>query len=64
MCGGVLTGKYNDHVPEVSRLNLGMGWIPKAWTETRLNAHLNNPNTVKGLKELVVLANELGFTQS
>jgi hypothetical protein len=29
LCGGVLTGKYNESVPEESRGNQGIGWISK-----------------------------------
>jgi aryl-alcohol dehydrogenase-like predicted oxidoreductase len=34
LAGGLLTGKYNDGVPEDSRMNQGLGWIPKAVTES------------------------------
>lgn len=50
---GILTGKYNDGIPEGSRANLvDMGWI---------RDHINQKNITK-VRQLTRLAEELGMT--
>jgi voltage-dependent potassium channel beta subunit len=57
LASGLLTGKYNDGIPEDSRLNLpGYEWLRKMLTSEEGQKRLQS------VKELVPIAEELGTT--
>jgi aryl-alcohol dehydrogenase-like predicted oxidoreductase len=42
LAAGVLTGKYNDHIPEESRYSQGMGWVNTEFLrKLRFDPHCN-----------------------
>ncbi|CAD8209140.1 unnamed protein product [Paramecium octaurelia] len=63
LCGGFLTGKYLEGVPENSRCGKDNGWLTKERATNRfLLKHTSNPRNIEGLKQFVALAKELSVT--
>lgn len=56
LCGGFLTGKYLDGIPENSRCGKDNGWLTKERASNRiLHKFTSNPRIIEGLKEFVKL---------
>lgn len=56
LASGALTGKYNDGIPDDSRMNLpGYEWLKKEWTSEAGKAKLEQ------IKQLATLAKEIGL---
>lgn len=56
LASGALTGKYNDGIPEDSRMNLpGYEWLKKEWTSEAGKAKLEQ------IKQLAALGKEIGL---
>jgi len=63
LCGGVLTGKYNESIPEESRGNQGIGWIPKEiLNNIFFDKYIKNENVIEKLRALGKVAEELGVS--
>jgi len=57
LASGLLTGKYNDGIPEDSRLNLpGYGWLRRRWTSE------DGRRQLEKIRELTALADEIGIS--
>jgi aryl-alcohol dehydrogenase-like predicted oxidoreductase len=56
LASGVLTGKYNDGIPEDSRMNLpGYEWLKHRWESDKGKAQLEQ------VRQLAALAEEVGL---
>jgi voltage-dependent potassium channel beta subunit len=56
LASGVLTGKYNDGIPEDSRMNLpGYEWLKRSWTSEKGQAKLEQ------VRQLASLAEDVGM---
>lgn len=57
LASGMLTGKYNDGIPDDSRLNLpGYEWLKDLWTSEEGKAKLEK------IRQLTALADEIGIS--
>ena len=57
LASGLLTGKYNDGIPEKSRLNLpGYGWLKDLWTGE------DGQRKLEKIRQLTALAEEIGIS--
>jgi len=57
LASGLLTGKYNDGIPDDSRLNLqGYGWMKDKWTSDEGQRKLEK------IRRLTALADEIGIS--
>lgn len=57
LASGLLTGKYNDGIPQDSRLNLpGYEWLKEQWTSEEGKAKLDK------IRQLARLADEIGIS--
>ncbi|CAD8099628.1 unnamed protein product [Paramecium primaurelia] len=63
LCGGFLTGKYLEGIPEDSRCAKDNGWMTKERAQNRwLLKYIKNPKNIEGVKKIVELAKELNVT--
>jgi len=63
LAGGILTGKYNDgNIPEGSRYDKHKDFLKDTWN--KYFGEKQNESTIKMLKGLADMAQEIGFTQS
>jgi voltage-dependent potassium channel beta subunit len=59
LASGLLTGKYNDGIPDDGRLNLpGYEWLKKQWTGARGEQQLEQ------IRQLTSLAEEIGISMT
>jgi voltage-dependent potassium channel beta subunit len=57
LASGLLTGKYNDGIPDDSRLNLpGYEWLKKSWTSG------DGQRKLEKIRQLTALADEIGIS--
>ncbi len=57
LASGLLTGKYNDGMPDDGRLNLpGYGWLKKLWTGE------DGQEKLRKIRRLTALAEEIGIS--